>query len=63
MKVRNTRTARDRNGMVRARVRLGEYKREANGVKLQKTEVYGDPRAAMVAMLKRGMLKPEQLMG
>jgi hypothetical protein len=32
------------------------------GIRLSKTAIYGDPTAAMVGMLKRGMLKPEDLM-
>jgi len=34
-----------------------------HGIELARTEIYSDPSAAMVKMLQRGMLKPEQLMG
>ncbi|KAK3110986.1 hypothetical protein LTR53_014188 [Teratosphaeriaceae sp. CCFEE 6253] len=33
-----------------------------DGVELARTEIYSDPSAALVQMLKRGMLTPEQLM-
>jgi len=33
------------------------------GGQLARSEIYSDPSAAMVFMLERGMLKPEQLMG
>ena len=33
-----------------------------DGVELAKTEIYGDPSAALIQMLKRVMLKPEQLL-
>ncbi|KAK3677021.1 hypothetical protein LTR78_003226 [Recurvomyces mirabilis] len=38
---------------------------KAGGDKLQlrRTNIFNDPSAALVQMLKRGMLKPEQLMG
>lgn len=32
-----------------------------NEIKLARSEIFSDPSAALVAMLKRGMLKPEQL--
>lgn len=35
----------------------------APGIKLKRSEVYGDSAPVVVEMLKRGMLKPEQLMG
>ena len=39
------------------------YRKEGKEIKLASTEIYSDPSAALVQMLKRGMLKPEQLMG
>ena len=36
---------------------------DGDDFKLVRTEIYSDPSKAMVQMLKRGMLKPEQLMG
>lgn len=37
-------------------VKIGE-----DGFELARTEIYGDPSAALIQMIKRGMLKPEQL--
>lgn len=37
-------------------VKVGE-----DGFELARTEIYGDPSAALIQMIKRGMLKPEQL--
>lgn len=39
------------------------YVKDGSDVKLARTEIYSDPSAAMVQMLKRGMLKPEHLTG
>lgn len=37
-------------------------KQSDGGIKLNKTAIYSDPSAAMVTMLKRGMMKPEDLL-
>ncbi|KAF3038963.1 hypothetical protein E8E12_001185 [Didymella heteroderae] len=38
------------------------YRRDGDSIRMCKTEVAADPSAAMVGMLKRGMMKPEDLM-
>lgn len=38
------------------------YRKEGGGIRVTKTEIAADPTAAVVGMLKRGMLKPEDLM-
>lgn len=38
------------------------YRKTGEGIRLSKTAIYADPTAAVVAMLKRGMLKPEDMM-
>ena len=45
-----------------AAFRFTYHKGGKDGVELAKTEIYGDPSAAVVQMLKRGMMKPEQLL-
>lgn len=37
------------------------YKREGEGIRLAKTEIAADPTGAVVAMLKRGVMKAEDL--
>lgn len=39
-----------------------KYVKADGGIKLAKTEIYSDPSAAIVKMLKRGMITGEQLM-
>ena len=36
---------------------------EHDGILMESTSIFSDPTSAVVEMLKRGMLKPEQLMG
>ncbi|KAM3416201.1 hypothetical protein BST61_g7807 [Cercospora zeina] len=38
------------------------YKKEGDGFKVSRTEIFSDPSAAIVAMLKTGMMKPKDLM-
>ncbi|KAF3037728.1 hypothetical protein E8E11_005283 [Didymella keratinophila] len=38
------------------------YRKEGGGIRVTKTEIAADPTAAVVGMLKRGMMKPEDLM-
>lgn len=38
------------------------YKKVDGGIRLKKTDITADPTAAVVGMLKRGMMKPEDLM-
>ncbi|KXS98869.1 hypothetical protein AC578_10872 [Pseudocercospora eumusae] len=39
------------------------YRKTGDGIKISETRIMADPSAAMVAMVKRGMVKPEQLFG
>lgn len=39
-----------------------EYVKDGEGVKLKRTEIFSDPSQALVYMLKRGMLKADDLM-
>jgi hypothetical protein len=45
-----------------AAFRFGYVKGE-DGIKLDRTEIMADSTAAVVTMLKRGMMKPEDLLG
>lgn len=45
--------AKEWDGAIPSALRF-EYEKEGSGVKLQRTEIYSDPSAALVAMLKRG---------
>lgn len=36
---------------------------KVDGMEMSKTTIFSDPSQPLVQMLKRGMLKPEQLMG
>lgn len=38
------------------------YRKDGDDIKICRTEIFSDPSAALVAMLKSGMLKPEDLM-
>lgn len=40
-----------------------DYVKEGGSIKLVRTEIFSDPSQAMVYMLKRGMIKPEDLLG
>lgn len=51
------------DGVTPSAFRFKYAKGGKDGVELYKTEIFSDPSAAMVKMLQRGMLKPEQLMG
>ncbi|KAK0342825.1 hypothetical protein LTR91_023173 [Friedmanniomyces endolithicus] len=50
------------DGVLSSAFKFAYIKGGKDGVELASTEIFSDPSAAMVQMLKRGMLKPEQLM-
>ncbi|KAK5685444.1 hypothetical protein LTS10_003522 [Elasticomyces elasticus] len=50
------------DGVLPGAFKFSYVKSGDDGVQLARTEIFSDPSAALVQMLKRGMLKPEQLM-
>jgi hypothetical protein len=49
------------DGVLPSAFKFNYVKGGKHGVQLARTEVYSDPSAALVRMLKRGMVKPEDL--
>nr|GFD60684.1 hypothetical protein [Tanacetum cinerariifolium] len=39
-----------------------KYRKDGDGIRMSQTEIAADPSATIVGMLKRGMMKPEDLM-
>ena len=58
----NDNTSKDWDGAGPAAFKFEYVKQSDGGIKLGSTEIFADPTAAMVTMLKRGMLKPEDLL-
>lgn len=56
------RNGKEWDGMIPAAFDFRYVKDGKNGYKLSRTAIYNDPTAAVVGMLKRGMMKPEDLM-
>lgn len=50
------------DGAIPAAFNFRYVKNGKDGYKLSRTAIFNDPTAAMVGMLKRGMMKPEDLM-
>ncbi|KAH7392327.1 hypothetical protein DE146DRAFT_790847 [Phaeosphaeria sp. MPI-PUGE-AT-0046c] len=50
------------DGVIPAAFHFRYVKDDEHGYKLSRTAIYNDPTAAVVGMLKRGMMKPEDLM-